>query len=102
MAAAPDIQSRAHDELESVIGPDRLPTMDDIRSLPYVQAVTVEVMRLFPVLPFSVPHASIEDDEYNGHFIPGGSTIIGVRVLNSQDVSRSHYFIAERMVRELL
>ena len=80
MAAAPGIQSRAQDELESVLGPDRLPTMDDIPSLPYVQAVTLEVMRLYPVLPFSAPHASIENDEYNGYFIQGGSTIIGVRV----------------------
>ena len=93
MAAAPNIQSRAREELDSVVGPHRLPAMEDIPSLTYTQAVTLEVMRLYPVLPFSVPHASIEDDEYGGYFIPGGSTIIGVRIsrqFSKHEVSLCH------------
>ena len=78
MSAAPDLQKRAHEELDRVVGPHRLPTMDDIEFLPFVQAATMEAMRLHPVLPLSVPHAVIEDDEYNGYFIPGGSTVLAV------------------------
>ena len=79
MSAAPDLQQAAHEELDRAVGPHRLPTMDDIGSLPFVQAVTMEAMRLHPVLPLAVPHAAIEDDEYNGYFIPGGSVILAVR-----------------------
>ena len=87
--------------VHSVVGPHRLPAMEDIPSLTYTQAVTLEVMRLYPVLPFSVPHASIEDDEYGGYDIPGGSTIIGVRISRHFRNMKSHYAISERMVGNL-
>ena len=80
MSTAPELQERAREELDRVVGPHRLPTMEDFPSLPYIEAVTMETLRLFPVLPLAVPHASIEDDEYNGYFIPGGSTVLGVSV----------------------
>ena len=81
MAMSPIAQRRAQEELASVIGLARLPTIDDIASLPYLQAVILEVMRWIPVLPLGVPHRSLEDDEYNGCFIPAGTVICGVRRL---------------------
>ena len=77
MSTAPELQERAREELERVVGPHRLPTMEDFPSLPYIEAVTMETLRLFPVLPLAVPHASIEDDEYNGYFIPKGTAVMG-------------------------
>lgn len=43
MVAYPDVLKRAHTELDSVVGSQRAPTMDDISALPYVQAVINEV-----------------------------------------------------------
>ncbi|KAJ7244877.1 cytochrome P450 [Mycena rebaudengoi] len=63
-------------EIDSVIGTHRLPEFDDRSSLPYVEAVYREVMRWKPVTPV-VPHATTEDDVYEGYFMPKGSTVLG-------------------------
>lgn len=46
LVAHPEAQERAHQEIESVVGHDRLPTRDDWDSLPYCQAFVKEVSRL--------------------------------------------------------
>ena len=51
MLLSPDIQKRAQDELDSVIGRDRLPTFGDRPRLPYVDAVCKEVLRWHPAVP---------------------------------------------------
>ncbi|KAJ7761536.1 cytochrome P450 [Mycena maculata] len=76
MATHPEIQKRAQDEIDGVIGPHRLPEFEDRPSLPFVEALYREVMRWHPVLPLGVAHAAIEDDVYEGYFIPGGATVI--------------------------
>ena len=78
MATSPSAQLKAQEELDRVVGSSRLPTIDDIENLPYLQAILLELMRWAPVLPLGVPHRCLEDDEYNGHFIPAGTLIYGV------------------------
>lgn len=39
----PAVQARAQEELDSVIGDERSPQLDDIERLPYIQAVIKEV-----------------------------------------------------------
>lgn len=46
MLMHPDVQKRAQEELDRVVGTDRLPTLDDRKNLPFVNAVIMEVMRL--------------------------------------------------------
>lgn len=59
------------------MGPDRLPTFDDLPRLDYVRAVASETLRWRPVAVLGgTPHASTADDVYKGMFIPKGSTII--------------------------
>jgi cytochrome P450 len=72
MATHPDCQTKAQEEIDSVIGTHRLPEFDDRSSLPYVEAVYREVMRWKPVAPLIIPHATTEDDVYEGYFIPKG------------------------------
>ncbi|TFK20134.1 cytochrome P450 98A3 [Coprinopsis marcescibilis] len=67
----PDVQKKARDEVDAVIGCDRLPNAQDLDHLPYIEALVKEVSRWFTVLPMGVPHQSRDDDEYNGYFIPG-------------------------------
>lgn len=55
MCQNPDIQAKGRDEIERVIGTDRLPTFEDRQSLPYVEAIYREVMRLHPALPLGTP-----------------------------------------------
>ena len=72
----PQVQARAQEEIDRVVGNDRLPSWDDRSNLPYIDALVKEVFRMYPVLASGVPHESTEDDDYNGYFIPKGSMII--------------------------
>ena len=45
MVMNPDVQKKAQDEIDRVIGRDRLPEFEDEESLPYVSAVVKEAMR---------------------------------------------------------
>lgn len=53
MALNPDIQAKAQEEIDRVVGNDRLPTIADKASLPYVEAVFKEALRWHPVVPLS-------------------------------------------------
>jgi len=56
MALFPDIQTKAQDEIDRVIGNDRLPVLADRDSLPYVDALLSEVFRWGPVTPTGLSH----------------------------------------------
>ena len=51
MVLHPEVQKRAHSEIDSVVGSDRLPTFDDRKSLPYVEAICRETLRWYPAAP---------------------------------------------------
>ncbi|KAH6658483.1 cytochrome protein [Truncatella angustata] len=73
----PDAVYRAQKELDAAVGPDRIPTFADQSKLPYISAVVKEVLRWRPVAVLGgTPHASTEDDTYNGFFIPKGTTVL--------------------------
>ncbi|KFH42702.1 Fumitremorgin C synthase-like protein [Hapsidospora chrysogenum ATCC 11550] len=72
----PDCARRAREELDRVVGPDRLPRAEDQSDLPYVRAMVSEAMRWQPPAPFSIPHATTQDDEYLGYRIPKGAMVI--------------------------
>lgn len=52
--AYPEIQKRAQDELDRVVGRDRLPTVEDEENLPYCHAIIKEVGVSFGSCSFSV------------------------------------------------
>ena len=76
MLLFPEVQKKAQEELMKVVGPHRLPEYDDEESLPYIRALAKECLRWRSVVPLSVPHRSIEDDEYRGYKIPGQAMLI--------------------------
>ena len=73
--AHPDIQAKAQDELDRVVGRERLPDFDDKDSLPYITALCKEVLRWHPPAPLALPHGAITEDEYKGMRIPDGSIL---------------------------
>lgn len=79
MAMHPEAQKKAQEELDRVVGSDRLPEFEDRSSLPYLSALLKEVLRWHPVTPIGVPHRAVADDEYNSWYIPAG-TIVTVNV----------------------
>ncbi|KAI5116720.1 hypothetical protein M0805_000829 [Coniferiporia weirii] len=76
MVLHPDVQRRAHEELDRIIGKDNLPTIEDEPNLPYINAICSETLRWQTGGPLGVAHSSEEDDVYNGYFIPAGTTIL--------------------------
>jgi cytochrome P450 len=75
MTLHPGAQERAHEELDCIVGRDRLPTFEDRESLPYVNALLKEVLRWFPVGPVGVPHLTTSEDVYQGFTFPKGSIV---------------------------
>lgn len=72
----PEAVQKAQEELDRVVGTDRLPCFSDAENLPYVNAFIKEVIRWRPIIPGGVPHAVTEDDEYRGHHIPKNAVIM--------------------------
>lgn len=52
MLLNPESQKKAHDELDNIVGRDRLPEFEDRPSLPYIEAMVMETLRWHPVIPF--------------------------------------------------
>ncbi|ETW82537.1 cytochrome P450 monooxygenase 14 [Heterobasidion irregulare TC 32-1] len=77
MVMFPDIQQRAHAEIDLVIGPDRLPEFSDEGELPYITAIIKELLRWNVIQPFALPHSTASDDIYKGYYIPKGATVLG-------------------------
>ncbi|THU78837.1 cytochrome P450 [Dendrothele bispora CBS 962.96] len=76
MILFPEIQARAQEQLDQVVGKSRLPTFADAKHLPYIWAIIKEMLRWRPPLPIGIPHATVADDYYEGYFIPKNSIVI--------------------------
>lgn len=76
MTVFPSVQEKACEEIDRVVGPERLPTLDDFDDMPYLRAVVLENFRWCPLSSGGFPHRSIEDDVYEGYFIPKGTIVL--------------------------
>jgi len=76
MVKNPEVFKKAQEEIDRVIGNDRLIDYDDKDSLPYFAAVLKEVLRWGCPVPLGIPHRLVEEDNYRGYVIPEGTTII--------------------------
>jgi cytochrome P450 len=79
MAYFPSVQKKVQGELDTVLGPNRSPTWDDIdKSLPYLIATVKEVLRWRTVTILAgIPHANTVAYDYRGYHIPAGTNITG-------------------------
>jgi cytochrome P450 len=76
MVLYPDVQARARADIDQVVRHDQMPCLDDRASLPYLDAILLEVLRWYPVAPLGIPHATSNDDVYGGYFIPKGAIVM--------------------------
>ncbi|THH12717.1 hypothetical protein EW146_g7437 [Bondarzewia mesenterica] len=76
MMLHPEVQRKAQEQMDKVVGPDRLPQFSDRAALPYIDWILWECLRWNPVVPLATPHATVEDDVYEGYFIPKGTAIL--------------------------
>lgn len=73
MSIFPEVQKKAEEELDRVIGSHRLPISTDRDNLPYIMSVMKETHRWHPVAPMGLPHASTAEDTCRGYRIPKGA-----------------------------
>lgn len=73
----PNVQKRLHEEIDNVIGRNRLVTIEDRENMPYFNAILKEVMRMKIVSPLMAPHyVSEEFSIMNGKYkLPLGTAI---------------------------
>jgi len=87
----PHIQRKIQEELDTVVGGDRLPTLEDRPQLPYLNAFYKEVFRWNAVtntgayanrarslcqhtyFVIALPHVAMADDEYKGFAFKKGT-----------------------------
>ncbi|KAJ8297795.1 hypothetical protein KUTeg_024326 [Tegillarca granosa] len=75
LISRPDVQHKVQDEVDRIVGHDRLPSVSDKSSMPYTEAVIFETLRLISHLPIGVPHVNLEDAKIVGYDIEKGSMI---------------------------
>nr|XP_016459705.1 PREDICTED: tyrosine N-monooxygenase-like [Nicotiana tabacum] len=67
---------RAIEEIDNVIGSNRLVQESDLPQLNYVKACIKESFRLHPLAAFNAPHVSVSDSVVHEYFIPKGSVVL--------------------------
>ena len=90
----PEVVCLAQQQLDEVLGGERLPDFSDMPQLPYISAIVKEVLRWRPPTPLGTsscnaalcigrailasgsPNRLMENDVYRGQFIPAGATIV--------------------------
>ncbi|PSN69539.1 cytochrome P450 [Corynespora cassiicola Philippines] len=71
----PEAYAKVNEEMDRVVGRDRMPTFEDQKNLPYLEAFIKETMRWRLVTPTVIAHSSIQDYTYKGMFIPKDTAI---------------------------
>ncbi|XP_070567864.1 cytochrome P450 2U1-like [Ptychodera flava] len=71
-----DVQERCFNEIKDNIGLEVAPAYHDMRRLPYIEAVTMEVHRRASLMPLGLPHAVSDDVEVYGYTIPKGTMVM--------------------------
>nr|GMC79313.1 isoleucine N-monooxygenase 2-like [Ipomoea batatas] len=76
MLNQPEILRRAMEELDNVVGRERLVQESDLSKLNYLNACLKEVFRVHPLSAFVPPHLCSSDTTVSNYFIPKDSHVI--------------------------
>uniref|UniRef100_A0ACD6AGG6 Uncharacterized protein n=1 Tax=Avena sativa TaxID=4498 RepID=A0ACD6AGG6_AVESA len=72
----PDVLKRAQEELDEVVGRDRLVSESDLPQLTFLNAIIKETFRLHPSTPLSLPRMASEECEVAGYRVPKGTELL--------------------------
>ncbi|KAI8832615.1 cytochrome P450 [Chytriomyces cf. hyalinus JEL632] len=76
LAKYPEAQSKIHAELDTVVGRERLPNLDDEPNLHYLNAFLRETQRVRPVSATAVPRIVLTTQTWGGYTIPAGTWLM--------------------------
>ncbi|CAG7833832.1 unnamed protein product [Allacma fusca] len=71
----PEVQAKVQEEIDSVIGSSRIPSLEDKPNMIYTEAVLCEIHRFCTLVPFSVYHSTLADTKFAGYKIPKDTCI---------------------------
>nr|CAB3494128.1 unnamed protein product [Digitaria exilis] len=80
MMNKPEVMEKAMNELNTVVGKERLVQESDIPRLNYLKSCIREAFRMHPYHAFNIPHVAMKDTTLSGYFIPKDSHVIISRV----------------------
>ncbi|XP_068172648.1 cytochrome P450 2F5-like [Antennarius striatus] len=72
----PKIQEKMQQEIDTVIGQERCPRMEDRKSLPFTDAVLHEFQRVLDIVPMGIPRYAFQDIAFRGYTIPKDTVIM--------------------------
>ncbi|KAH7294008.1 hypothetical protein KP509_28G052200 [Ceratopteris richardii] len=75
LLANPEKLKKLVDEIDGVVGKERLVQEEDLPKMPYLLAVIMETMRLHPVAPLLAPHSTLADVELGGYLVPANTML---------------------------
>ncbi|CAH2007037.1 unnamed protein product [Acanthoscelides obtectus] len=73
----PEVQRKAQEEIDSVLGRERAPTLSDRQQLPYIECIVWESMRMFVGRGFTLPHRAIRATKLCGYSLPKDVKVVG-------------------------
>ncbi|KAK2386557.1 hypothetical protein P8452_24908 [Trifolium repens] len=76
MLNQPELFQKATEELDNIVGKNRLVQESDIPKLNFLKACAREAFRLHPITTFNVPHVAMNDTIVGNYLIPKGSHIL--------------------------
>lgn len=72
----PHVQYKIQEEIDNVVGRNRLPHLNDRPKMPYMEASLRELMRIVSVFSLGIAHRATEDTELCGYFVPKNSMVL--------------------------
>ncbi|VFV38994.1 cytochrome p450 2f1-like [Lynx pardinus] len=105
----PKVQARVQEEIDSVVGRERLPALEDRAAMPYTDAVIHEVQRFADVIPMNLPHRVTRDTAFRGFQIPKGTDVITLlntvhydpsQFLTPQEFNPEHFLDANQSFKK--
>lgn len=71
----PRVLGKVQEELDKIVGHDRLVSESDLAHLNYLRCVVRETFRMHPAGPFLIPHESLRDTTIHGYHVPAKTRI---------------------------
>ncbi|KAM9323952.1 cytochrome P450 2G1-like [Gastrophryne carolinensis] len=74
----PDVLDKVYEEIDQVIGRDRIPKLQDRNQMPFTEAVIHELQRFITLVPMGLARKTTRDVKLRGYIIPKGTNICPV------------------------
>ncbi|GAB6027576.1 hypothetical protein CHUAL_001815 [Chamberlinius hualienensis] len=76
MVTHPEVQEKIQEELDGVVGSNRLPSLTDMPRLPYTNATVLEVLRKANIIGIGTSRCTLTDTELCGFKIPKDAQVV--------------------------